>query len=135
MNKKQVIRINESHLRQIVSEAVKTVLKEGKSLPASENEFKQDRADLLRIMNHLKEFCKYTDSLEYDEGDRYRYALMVCIKCIDRAMQVMDKTLLFTAEYGKLPIHWWADNYDENGNIDYNIGRDFGEITGGFDAD
>ena len=132
---KQTIKLRESELKRMIAESVKRVLKEGKTLPASENEFKQDRADLLRILKHLKEFCKYTDSLEYDEGDKYRHALMVCIQCVDRAMQVMDKTLLFTGDqYGKLPTHWWADNYDENGNLDYNTGRDFGGITGGFDA-
>ena len=119
---KQRIRLTESDLRKIVKESVNRVLNEGKPLPASGNEFKQDRDDLLRILKHLKEFCKYTDSLEYDEGDNYRHALMVCIQCIDRAMQVMDKTLLFTADdYSKLPVHWWADNYDENGNPDHNF--------------
>ena len=121
MNKK-LIRLTENDLHKIVKESVNKLLNEGKPLPATENEFKQDRADLLRIMKHLQEFCKYSDSLEYDEGDKYRHALTVCIKCIDRAMQAMDATLLFTAKYnGKLPIHWWADNYDENGNLDYKM--------------
>jgi hypothetical protein len=77
---KKTIRLTESDLSNIIQGTVTEI---GRNFPAQENEFKQDRADLLRIWKHLKEFCKYSDSTEYDEGDKYREALAICIKILN----------------------------------------------------
>lgn len=96
----------------MIMESVKGVLNESKPLPASSGEFKQDRDSLLQILRHLQEFQQ--DLYEYDPNvERYHNAITTCITCIDRAMTIMDKTLLFTTDnFSEIPVHWGAENYD-----------------------
>lgn len=114
-NMKQTIKLTESELKHLIRESVKRVLNEGKPLPAPSGEFKQDRDSLLQIKRHLEEFRQ--GLTEYDPNEeRYENAINTCIACIDRAMVIMDKTLLFTTDnFSEIPIHWGSANYDENG--------------------
>ena len=114
---KQTIRLTESELKGLISKSVKSILSESKPLPASSGEVKHDRESLLQIMRHLQEFQQGLNG--YDPNvERYENAISTCISCIDRAMTVMDKTLLFTTDnFSDIPVHWGTDNYDENGNM------------------
>ncbi len=55
MNKKQVIRINESQLRQIVSESVKRLLKEGYDFSKVEKPEDFTYDEILKLVSILKE--------------------------------------------------------------------------------
>ena len=120
MNKK-LIRLTESDLHRIVRESVNKVLKEtANGQQFDRGEFEEDRASLLQIMRHLEAYRSENftnvESPINDNGKTSK-ALNTCISCIDRAMSVIDRTSGFTDEYD-FPIHWWADNYDEKGNLD-----------------
>ena len=125
MNKK-IIRLTESDLHRIVKESVGKVLRESRPLPASKEEFKRDRDSLLAIKRHLEEYSQGLNGYSA-EGEPYEYAINTCITCVDRAIQIMDKTILFTTNsYSTIPNHWGADNVtygdENNDNInDYTV--------------